>query len=101
MLVIIAANVAETNDQFKISKLDVCAKAVKFYVVDATADDTFEYGPSGQALANYNLNSANTESARRGHHGRRQQGVGRRRQQEGLRLRPGRQAAQAPGRPTA
>ena len=58
-VLIVAANVMETNDAFKISKLDVCAKATKFFVVDATADDTFEYGPTGQALANYNLNAAN------------------------------------------
>jgi hypothetical protein len=61
-VLVIAANVTETNDQFKISKLDVCAKAVKFYVVDATADRTFEYGPSGQALANYKVNSGNTNA---------------------------------------
>ncbi len=61
-VLVIAASTADStpDDQFKISKLDVCAKAVKFYTVDATSDDTFEYGPSGQALANYNLDVANT-----------------------------------------
>jgi hypothetical protein len=61
-VLIITSSITDTtpDDQFKISKLEVCAKAVKFYTVDATADNTFEYGPSGQALANYNLNSANT-----------------------------------------
>jgi hypothetical protein len=62
-VLVIAASLEDDtpDDQFKVSKLDVCAKAVKFYTVDATSDDTFEYGPSGQALANYNLNSANTK----------------------------------------
>jgi hypothetical protein len=61
-VLVIAASMTDTtpDDQFKISKLDVCAKAVKFYTVDAGSDDTFEYGPSGQALANYNLAAANT-----------------------------------------
>jgi hypothetical protein len=61
-VLIIAADVAGTNDQFKISKLEVCAKATKFYVVDATSDKTYEYGPSGQALAEYKVNSGNTNA---------------------------------------
>ena len=54
-VLVIAASLSDStpDDQFKISKLDVCAKAVKFYTVDASSDDTFEYGPSGQSLANY------------------------------------------------
>jgi hypothetical protein len=61
-VLIIAASVEDDtpDDQFKVSQLDVCAKAVKFYTVDSNSDDTFEYGPSGQALANYNLNTYNT-----------------------------------------
>jgi hypothetical protein len=59
-LVIAAKNDSSGDDQFKISKLDVCAETVKFYVVDPSATDTFEYGPSGLATANYNLASANT-----------------------------------------
>jgi hypothetical protein len=59
-VLVIAAATNGTNDQFKLSKLEVCAKATKFFVVDAVADDTFEYGPSGQALQNYNLTAANT-----------------------------------------
>jgi hypothetical protein len=31
----------------------------KFYVIDPTLDNTFEYSPTGQALTNYSLNSAN------------------------------------------
>jgi N-acetylglutamate synthase-like GNAT family acetyltransferase len=65
-VLVIAADVTGTNDQFKISKLEVCAKAVKFYVVDAAADDTFEYGPTGQALANYSLATASSNTGARG-----------------------------------
>jgi hypothetical protein len=61
-VLVIASSLSDStpDDQFKIEKLDVCAKTVKFYTVDATAKDTFEYGPTGQALANYDLNSGNT-----------------------------------------
>lgn len=49
-----------SNDQFKISKLEVCAEAVKFYTVDTTSDNTYEYGPTGQNLANYKINKLNS-----------------------------------------
>jgi hypothetical protein len=65
-VVVIAASVEDDtpDDQFKISKLDVCAQPVKFYTVDPTADKTFEYGSGGQALANYvqATSSGNTNS---------------------------------------
>lgn len=61
-MLVIAASVADAtpDDQFKVSKLDVCAERVKFYTVDATQKDAYEYSPSGQSLANYDLHSANT-----------------------------------------
>jgi hypothetical protein len=61
-VLIIAARVIDVDDQFKISKLDVCAETVKFYTVDPTADDTFEYNPNGQATANYSLAAANSNA---------------------------------------
>jgi hypothetical protein len=61
-VIVIAASVSDTtpDDQFKISKLDVCAEATKFFVVDSTNDNTYEYGPTGQALTNYKINAGNT-----------------------------------------
>jgi hypothetical protein len=61
-VLVIAASPYDTtpDDQFKISKLDVCAEAVKFYVADATKANTYEYGPTGQALANYKIATGNT-----------------------------------------
>ncbi len=61
-IVVIAASITDPtpDDQFKISQLEVCAKPVKFYTVDSGSDDTFEYGPDGGALANYNLAASNS-----------------------------------------
>jgi hypothetical protein len=60
-ILVIAASPASTHkdDQFKISKLDVCAEPVKFYVADASAGQTFEYGRGGESLANSDLASGN------------------------------------------
>ena len=94
-VLVIAASVSDTtpNDQFKISKLDVCAEAIKFYVVDPNVDKTYEYGTTGQSLANYKAQLGQHQFARRGLDGQRRQGVGHRRQQERLRLRRRRQVA--------
>jgi hypothetical protein len=67
-VLVIAASLMDSSpdDQFKISKLDVCAKAVKFYTVDASADRTFEYSATGRGLADYKLATGSSNMNPRG-----------------------------------
>jgi hypothetical protein len=60
-VLIIAASTSDStpDDQFKLAKLNVCAPEpdTKFYVVDPSADKTFEYTRDGLAVTNNGLSS--------------------------------------------
>ena len=72
----------------------------KFYVVnDATPNRTYEYDATGVLVESYNIDQRQHGPARRGQHGGRRQGLGRRRQPQGLCLRHQRRLCSAPGPP--
>ncbi len=59
----------------------------QFYVVDGgLSDSTYQYSTAGAALGNNAPRQRRLRTARRGDHGRRHNQLGRRRQQERLRL---------------